>query len=81
MTQYVDAGAAVVTIHAEATDRPRELPKRVRAPGAGAGLAISPPAPVAAADAWRGGWARVRAVGAGKKWGGRRGGVRRVMGD
>jgi len=41
--QYIDAGADILTIHAEAVDDPCPVLKEIRAAGAGAGLAINPP--------------------------------------
>ncbi|MGI9430162.1 MAG: ribulose-phosphate 3-epimerase [Bythopirellula sp.] len=49
--KYVGAGADLVTIHAEAVDDPRPLLEEIRSLGAGAGLAINPPTPVAAIEA------------------------------
>jgi ribulose-phosphate 3-epimerase len=43
---FVDAGADVVTIHAEAVDDPRPVLEQIRRRGAAAGLAINPPTPV-----------------------------------
>ncbi|MGD8169102.1 ribulose-phosphate 3-epimerase [Herbiconiux sp. P16] len=39
---YAEAGAASVTFHAEATERPAEVARGIRAGGARAGLAIKP---------------------------------------
>ena len=44
--EFVDAGADVVTIHAEATDDPGPLLQQIRTLGAGAGLALNPPTPL-----------------------------------
>ena len=44
--RYYDAGADVITIHAEAVDDPRPLLEQIASLGAGAGLAINPPTPV-----------------------------------
>ncbi len=44
--QFVEAGADVLTIHAEAVEDPRPLLEEIRAQGAGAGLAINPPTPI-----------------------------------
>ena len=44
---FVAAGADLVTIHAEAVDDPRPVLEKIRDSGAGAGLAINPPTPVA----------------------------------
>jgi len=43
---FIDAGADVVTIHAEAVDDPRPVLEQIRRRGAAAGLAINPPTPV-----------------------------------
>jgi len=43
---YAEAGAYNVTFHAEATDRPVEVARDIRAAGAKAGLAIKPGTPV-----------------------------------
>ncbi len=51
LKKYVDAGADLLTIHAEAVDDPRPLLKEIRSLGAGAGLAINPPTPVASIEA------------------------------
>ena len=51
LTKYVDAGADLLTIHAEAVDDPRPLLEEIHALGAGAGLAINPPTPVAKIEA------------------------------
>jgi ribulose-phosphate 3-epimerase len=40
---FVDAGADLVTIHAEAVDDPRPVLEQIRRKGAAAGLAINPP--------------------------------------
>ena len=49
---FVDAGADIVTIHAEATDDPRPILEQIRNRGALASLAINPPTPIEAiADA------------------------------
>lgn len=45
---FVDAGADSITIHAEAVDDPRPVLEKIRARGAGAGLAINPPTPLEA---------------------------------
>ncbi len=45
--QFVEAGASLVTIHAEATDDPRPILEEIRAHGAAAGMAFNPPTPVA----------------------------------
>lgn len=46
--EFVGAGAASVTFHAEATDRPIELARELRARGAGAGMSIKPATPIEA---------------------------------
>lgn len=46
LQQFYDAGADVLTIHAEAVDDPRLVLGAIRELGAGAGLAINPPTPV-----------------------------------
>jgi ribulose-phosphate 3-epimerase len=47
LSQYIGAGADLVTFHAEAVDDPRPLLEEIRHLGAGAGLAINPPTSVA----------------------------------
>lgn len=50
--EIIDAGADIVTIHAEATDDPRPILEQIRRRGALASLAINPPTPIEAiADA------------------------------
>ncbi len=44
--QFYDAGADILTIHAEATDDVPSLLKQIRELGAGAGIAINPDTPV-----------------------------------
>ncbi|MDA1048915.1 MAG: ribulose-phosphate 3-epimerase [Planctomycetota bacterium] len=44
--QFHDAGADVITIHAEAVDAPGEVLSQIRELGCGAGLAINPDTPV-----------------------------------
>jgi len=51
LSQYVEAGADLLTIHAEAVDDPRPLLEEIRDLGAGAGLAINPPTSVASIEA------------------------------
>jgi len=46
LRQYRDAGADIITIHAEAVDDPVPLLQEIRRLGAGAGLAINPPTSV-----------------------------------
>lgn len=46
--QFYDAGADIITIHAEAVDDPRPVLDKIKATGAGAGIAINPPTPVSA---------------------------------
>jgi len=46
LAKYIDAGANLLTIHAEAVDDPRPLLEEIRSLGAAAGLAINPPTPV-----------------------------------
>ncbi len=48
--QFVEAGASLVTIHAEATDNPRPILAEIRAAGAAAGIAFNPPTPVSAVE-------------------------------
>lgn len=50
LSHYVQAGSDIVTIHAEAVDDPCPLLEEIRNLGAGAGLAINPPTPVAAIE-------------------------------
>ena len=45
-TSYVEAGAASVTIHAEATSDPAAVARDIRAAGARAGLALNPDTPL-----------------------------------
>ena len=50
--EIIEAGADIVTIHAEATDDPRPILEQIRSRGACASLAINPPTPIEAiADA------------------------------
>jgi len=44
--QYVEAGADIVTVHAEVLEDPGPVLREIRALGARAGLAINPPTPV-----------------------------------
>ena len=46
VSRYVDAGADIVTVHAEVLEDPRPLLDEIRNLGALAGLAINPPTPV-----------------------------------
>lgn len=46
--EIIDAGADIVTIHAEATDDPRPILEQIRSRGACASLAINPPTPIEA---------------------------------
>jgi len=46
LKHYRDAGADIITIHAEAVDDPVPLLQEIRQLGAGAGLAINPPTTV-----------------------------------
>ena len=48
--QFRDAGADTLTFHIEAVDDPRPLLEEIRGTGAGAGLAINPLTPFAAAE-------------------------------
>jgi ribulose-phosphate 3-epimerase len=48
--QFRDAGADILTFHVEAVDDPRPLLEEIRGTGAGAGLAINPLTPFAAAE-------------------------------
>lgn len=47
---FRDAGADLITFHIETTDQPRELLEQIRAIGAGAGITLNPPTPVAAIE-------------------------------
>lgn len=49
--KFVEAGASLVTIHAEATDKPRPILEKIRAAGAAVGIAFNPPTPVSAVEA------------------------------
>jgi ribulose-phosphate 3-epimerase len=50
--QFFEAGADIITVHAEATDDAAALMERIRTLGAGAGIAVNPDTPVSAmADA------------------------------
>ena len=49
--QFRDAGADVITIHAEAVADPRPVLEQIRSLGAAAGLSINPPTPLAAIEA------------------------------
>jgi ribulose-phosphate 3-epimerase len=44
--RFVEAGASLITIHAEATDDPGPILEEIRAHGAAAGMAFNPPTPV-----------------------------------
>lgn len=44
--QFYEAGADIITIHAEAVEDPIPVLKKIRDLGAGAGIAINPPTPV-----------------------------------
>ncbi len=44
--QFAEAGADVLTIHAEAVEDPRPVLEKIRAQGVGSGLAINPPTSV-----------------------------------
>jgi len=46
IAQFYEAGADIITIHAEAVDDPVPVLKSIRELGAGAGIAINPPTPV-----------------------------------
>lgn len=46
--EFIDAGADVVTIHAEAVEDPRPVLEQIRQRGAAASLAINPPTPLEA---------------------------------
>ena len=46
--QFYDAGADIITIHAEAVDDARPVLDQIKSLGAGAGIAINPPTPVSA---------------------------------
>lgn len=45
LRQFAEAGADLLTIHAEAVDDPRPILEEIRELGVGAGLAINPPTP------------------------------------
>jgi len=47
---FHEAGADVITIHAEAVERPREVLEQIREGGAAAGLAINPPTSLESID-------------------------------
>lgn len=47
---FLDAGAALLSFHVEASENPRALLRNIRARGRGAGLAISPSTPLARAS-------------------------------
>ncbi len=47
---FVDAGADVLTIHAEAVERPADALLQIRELGIAAGLAINPPTPISAIE-------------------------------
>ncbi len=51
LSRYVEAGADLLTIHAEVVDDARPLLEEIRSLGAGAGLALNPPTPVASIEA------------------------------
>lgn len=51
LTQYVEAGADLVTIHAEAVDDPCQLLEQLRSLGVGAGLAFNPSTSVSSIEA------------------------------
>jgi len=48
VSQFYDAGADIITIHAEAVDDARPVLDSIRSLGAGAGIAINPQTPVSA---------------------------------
>ncbi len=47
LRHYHEAGADLLTVHVEASDRPRDLLAAIHDTGAAAGLAFNPPTPVA----------------------------------
>jgi ribulose-phosphate 3-epimerase len=49
-TRFVDAGASLITIHAEAVDDPRPILESIRSRGVAAGVAFNPPTTVAAVE-------------------------------
>ncbi len=51
VSQFVDAGSDILTIHAEAVDDPCPVLEQIRTAGAGAGLAINPPTSVESIEA------------------------------
>jgi ribulose-phosphate 3-epimerase len=51
LARYVDAGADMLSIHTEVVDDARPLLEEIRSLGAGAGLALNPPTPVASIEA------------------------------
>lgn len=52
LTQFLDAGCDVVTIHLEAEPSPAPILRDIRSAGAWAGLAINPPTPVESVIPW-----------------------------
>ena len=48
--QFAEAGADMLTVHAEAEGAPRDLIEQIHGLGCGAGLAINPPTPLAVKD-------------------------------
>ena len=44
--QFIDAGAAVITVHIEAVDDPRPLLAHIRQRGVGSGIALNPATPL-----------------------------------
>jgi ribulose-phosphate 3-epimerase len=48
ISQFVDAGADILTVHAEATDNLPGTLEKIRAAGSAAGIAINPPTPASA---------------------------------
>jgi ribulose-phosphate 3-epimerase len=50
LSRYVSAGADLLTIHTEVVDDARPLLEEIRSLGAGAGLALNPPTPVASIE-------------------------------
>ena len=51
ISRYIEAGADLLTIHTEVVDDARPLLEEIRSLGAGAGLALNPPTPVATIEA------------------------------
>ena len=50
VSQFVDAGSDLITIHVEATDAPRDVLKAIQSHGVGAGLALNPGTPLSTVE-------------------------------